>query len=173
MRARIPQPPRTVWQAAGALVQYAGQGLSVEAGHALGDTPTIPVDENWPDLGGFDVYDIVVRDGLVVDVTGMASRRADAGIRDGRIVRIGRIRERGREDIDAEGHVVAPGFIDGHTHMDAQVMGDPYGSCSCWHGVTTVVMGNCGFSLAPARTGERHFVVCNLERAGDSRRRAA
>jgi len=63
--------------------------------------------------------------------------------------------------------VVTPGFIDGHTHMDAQVFWDPYGTCSCWHGVTTVVMGNCGFTLAPCGKRERHLVVRNLERAED------
>ena len=63
--------------------------------------------------------------------------------------------------------VVAPGFIDGHTHMDAQVAWDPLGTCSCWHGVTSVVMGNCGFTLAPCRPDEKHLVVRNLERAED------
>ena len=86
----------------------------------------------------------------------------------GRIARIGRtIRERGREEIDARDLVVAPGFIDGHTHMDAQVAWDPLGTCSCWHGVTSVVMGNCGFTLAPCKPDERHLVVRNLERAED------
>jgi amidohydrolase family protein len=62
---------------------------------------------------------------------------------------------------------VTPGFIDGHTHMDAQVAWDPLGTCSCWHGVTTVIMGNCGFTLAPCRPDEKHLVVRNLERAED------
>src|SRR5262244_4285807 len=67
--------------------------------------------------------------------------RADVGVTSGRIARIGRtLRDRGRDEIDARGAVVAPGFIDGHTHMDAQVAWDPLGTCSCWHGVTTVVM---------------------------------
>jgi N-acyl-D-amino-acid deacylase len=86
---------------------------------------------------------------------------------DGRIVTIGRIRERGADEVDAEGHVVTPGFIDGHTHMDAQVLWDQVGSCSCFHGVTSVVMGNCGFTLAPARPDKRDLVVRNLERAED------
>ena len=84
-----------------------------------------------------------------------------------RIVAVGRVDGRGRREIDAEGHVVTPGFIDGHTHMDAQVFWDPLGTCSCWHGVTTVIMGNCGFSLAPARADARALVVRNLERAED------
>ena len=80
---------------------------------------------------------------------------------------VGAVDERGREEIDAEGHIVAPGFVDAHTHMDAQVFWDELGTSSCWHGVTTVVMGNCGFTLAPARPDERALVVRNLERAED------
>jgi N-acyl-D-aspartate/D-glutamate deacylase len=112
-------------------------------------------------------FDVVIRNGLVVDGTGMPPYRADVGLRDGLIASVGRIRERGERDIDADGHVVTPGFIDGHTHMDAQIFWDPLGSCSCWHGVTTVVMGHCGFTLAPASAEQSHLVVRNLERAED------
>ena len=112
-------------------------------------------------------YSLVVRNGTVVDGTGFPSYRADVGVRDDRIVAIGRIREKGAEEIDAEGHLVTPGFVDGHTHMDAQVFWDPLGTCSCWHGVTTAVMGNCGFTLAPARRGEEALVIRNLEKAED------
>ena len=84
-----------------------------------------------------------------------------------RIAAIGRIGEKGKEEIDATGQVVSPGFIDGHTHMDAQVFWDPLGSCSCWHGVTTVVMGNCGFTLAPGSPEQRDMVLSNLIRAED------
>ena len=112
-------------------------------------------------------YDLVIRGGTVVDGSGLPRYRADVGIRDDRIARIGTIHARGREEVDARHRVVAPGFIDGHTHMDAQVAWDPLGTCSCWHGVTSVVMGNCGFTLAPCRPDERHLVVRNLERAED------
>jgi len=112
-------------------------------------------------------YDLVVRNGVVVDGSGMPRYRADVGVIGGRVATIGRIRESAREVIDAEGRVVAPGFIDGHTHMDAQVFWDPLGTCSCWHGVTSVVMGNCGFTLAPCAKADRHLVVRNLERAED------
>ena len=114
-----------------------------------------------------DSYDVVIRNGLVVDGSGLGSYRADVGVRGGRIACIGRIRDRGTEEIDATGLAVTPGFIDGHTHMDAQVFWDHAGTNSCWHGVTTVVMGNCGFTLAPVRDDERSLVVRNLERAED------
>jgi N-acyl-D-amino-acid deacylase len=112
-------------------------------------------------------YDLVIRNGTVVDGSGLGSFRADVGVVGDRIACIGRIRDRGSREIDADGHVVTPGFIDGHTHMDAQVFWDPTGSNSCWHGVTTAVMGNCGFTLAPVRSNERALVVRNLERAED------
>ena len=112
-------------------------------------------------------YDLVIKNGTVIDGSGSARFRADVGIARGRIVRIGRIRESAREVIDAEGHVVAPGFVDGHTHMDAQIAWDPLGTCSCWHGVTTVVMGNCGFTLAPALWRRSTSSMRNLERAED------
>jgi N-acyl-D-amino-acid deacylase len=112
-------------------------------------------------------FDLVIRGGDVIDGSGLARFRADIGIRGGKIVRIGRINERGREEIDANDRVVTPGFIDGHTHMDAQIHWDPLGTSSCWQGVTTAVMGNCGFTLAPSRRDERALVVRNLERAED------
>src|SRR5881296_4189323 len=112
-------------------------------------------------------YDLVIKNGTVIDGSGLPGFRADVGVRHGRIVSIGRIRERGRETLDAEGHVVAPGFVDGHTHMDAQVFWDPMGTSSCYHGITTVVMGNCGFTLAPCAAEDKHFVVRNLQRAED------
>ncbi|HLM17060.1 MAG TPA: amidohydrolase family protein, partial [Acidimicrobiia bacterium] len=112
-------------------------------------------------------YDVVIRNGRVVDGSGFGSFRADVGVVDGVIARVGRIRQRGDHEIDADGHVVTPGFIDGHTHLDAQVFWDPQGANSCWHGVTTAVMGNCGFTLAPVRDDARALVVRNLERAED------
>lgn len=111
--------------------------------------------------------DLVVRGGTVIDGTGADGRTADVGVANGRIVEVGRIAARGAREIDAEGLAVTPGFIDGHTHMDAQIFWDALGTNSCWHGVTTVVMGNCGFSIAPLRAGQQHLVARNLERAED------
>ena len=112
-------------------------------------------------------YDLIIRNGTVIDGSGLPRFRADVGIVHGKIATIGKIRDRAKEVIDAEGHVVAPGFIDGHTHMDAQVFWDPLGTCSCWHGITSVVMGNCGFSLAPCSEKDKLLVMRNLERAED------
>jgi len=112
-------------------------------------------------------YDLLIQNGTIVDGSGEPRYQADVAIENGRIASIGRIRADAREVIDAEGHVVAPGFIDGHTHMDAQICWDPIGTCSSYHGVTSVVMGNCGFTLAPSRADARELVVRNLERAED------
>jgi N-acyl-D-aspartate/D-glutamate deacylase len=112
-------------------------------------------------------YDLVVKNGTVIDGSGLPRYRADIGVRRGRIASIGRIRERAREVLDADGRVVAPGFVDGHTHMDAQVFWDPLGTSSCYHGITTAVMGNCGFTLAPCAAADKHLVIRNLQRAED------
>lgn len=117
-------------------------------------------------------YDLVIKNGTVVDGSGSARYRADVAIADGRIAKIGRVNEKGKQTIDAEGHIVTPGFVDGHTHMDAQVFWDPLGSCSSYHGVTSVVMGNCGFTLAPCKQEDADLVFRSLERAEDLSRDA-
>ncbi|MBT6571642.1 MAG: amidohydrolase family protein [Gammaproteobacteria bacterium] len=117
-------------------------------------------------------YDLVIKNGTVVDGSGSARYRADVAITDGKIAKIGRVNEKSKQTIDAEGHVVSPGFVDGHTHMDAQIFWDPIGSCSSYHGVTSVVMGNCGFTLAPCKQEDADLVFRNLERAEDLSRDA-
>ena len=112
-------------------------------------------------------FDLVVKNGTVVDGTGAPGFRADIGVNDGKITAIGRLGDKAYRTVDADGHVVTPGFIDGHTHMDAQIFWDPLGSCSCYHGVTSVVMGNCGFTIAPCAERDAGFVFKNLERAED------
>lgn len=111
--------------------------------------------------------DLLIRGGSVIDGTGAARVTADVGIRDGRIVEVGRIAAPAKRTIDADGLVVSPGFIDGHTHMDAQVAWDPLGSCSCWHGVTSVVMSNCGFALAPCKPEDRDWYARCLSAVED------
>ncbi len=112
-------------------------------------------------------FDLLIRNGTLVDGSGMPRYRADVGVRQGRIAEIGQIRSPADETIDAEGMIIAPGFIDGHTHMDAQVAWDPAGTCSCWHGVTSVVMGNCGFALAPCKPEARDWFAECLEAVED------
>ena len=109
-------------------------------------------------------YDLLVRRGRVVDGSGLPSYVADVGVRDGKIVEVGRLRGTAARTIDADGLAVAPGFIDHHTHLDAQMLWDPYGTCEPQHGVTTVVMGNCGLSLAPIKKGDEDAVVQSFVR---------
>src|SRR5215467_7793942 len=118
-------------------------------------------------------FDLVVKDGMIVDGSGLPRYRADIGVKDGKIAEIGRVNgAAAKETLNAEGRVVAPGFVDGHTHMDAQIFWDPIGTSSCFQGVTSVVMGNCGFTLAPCRAEEADLVMRNLERAEDISRAA-
>ncbi len=111
--------------------------------------------------------DAIIRGGTVVDGSGKPRFSADIGIKDGRIAEIGKVTTQAARTIDADGLIVSPGFIDGHTHMDAQVAWDPIGSCSCWHGVTSVVMGNCGFALAPCKPEEREWYARCLSAVED------
>ncbi len=109
-------------------------------------------------------FDLVIRGGRVVDGTGMRAFSADVAIQDGRIARIGRVRDAADRVIDADGLVVTPGFIDVHTHYDVQLDWDPLATPSCWHGVTTALAGNCGFTLAPARAGDVDWLAGMLSR---------
>src|SRR5437016_5774943 len=109
-------------------------------------------------------FDLVVKNGWIVDGTGLPKRFGDVAVKDGKVVEMGRIDriEGAKRVIDADGQIVAPGFLDIHTHLDAQVTWDPILTSSCYHGITTVVMGNCGYTMAPSRLEARDYLLSVL-----------
>ena len=109
-------------------------------------------------------YDLKIAGGEIVDGSGAPRRRGDIGIKDGKVVALGEAPEPAARTIDAAGMIVAPGFVDVHTHYDAQVLWDPMLTISPWHGVTSVVVGNCGFGVAPTKPEHRDLVLRTLER---------
>src|ERR1700759_4407453 len=112
-------------------------------------------------------YDLVVRAGSVHDGNGGPARTADVAVAGDGIVEVGRVSGRGRREIDADGAVVAPGFVDIHTHYDGQATWDSRLQPSSWHGVTTVVMGNCGVGFAPVRKADRERLIELMEGVED------
>jgi N-acyl-D-amino-acid deacylase len=108
-------------------------------------------------------FDTIIKGGTVVDGSGLPQRLADVGIRDGLVTDIGRL-SGARETIDADGLVVMPGIVDVHTHYDPQLSFDPFATSSCFHGVTSVVAGNCGYSIAPCRAADREFMTALFAR---------
>jgi N-acyl-D-amino-acid deacylase len=115
--------------------------------------------KRWEDF----VYDVKFRNGLIVDGAGSPGYVGDVGVRAGRVVAVKDAPDEARREIDCTGLVICPGFIDVHTHYDVQLFWDRMLSPSPWHGVTTVVMGNCGFALAPAKAEDRHFLLETLQ----------
>jgi N-acyl-D-amino-acid deacylase len=105
------------------------------------------------------MLDLVIKNGIVVDGTGAPGRRGGIAVKDGRIAAVGDVQRRAERVIDAEGMVIAPGFLDIHTHYDAQLTWDPLATSSCWQGVTSVLVGNCGYSIAPCKPGDRDFLM--------------
>jgi N-acyl-D-amino-acid deacylase len=112
-------------------------------------------------------HDIVIRNGTIIDGTGAPARHGDVAIDGDRIVAVGEVGADGRQTYDAEGRLVTPGFVDIHTHLDAQITWDPVASSSCWHGVTSIVMGNCGVTFAPCRKEDRSYLARLMESVED------
>ena len=113
------------------------------------------------------MHDLVIRNGLLVDGTGAPAREADLAIDGGVVTAVGEVNDLGREEIDAAGMLVTPGFVDIHTHFDGQITWDPLLTPSFWHGVTTVVMGNCGVGFAPAAPNRRDWLIGLMEGVED------
>jgi len=113
------------------------------------------------------MHDLVIRGGLVVDGTGAAPRHADVAVEGGLIAQVGQVAAKGRREIDASGLLVTPGWVDIHTHYDGQATWDSELSPSCWHGVTTVVMGNCGVGFAPACPDRHEWLISLMEGVED------
>tara|TARA_B100001057_G_scaffold294162_1_gene294271 strand:+ start:1304 stop:3025 length:1722 start_codon:yes stop_codon:yes gene_type:complete len=113
------------------------------------------------------MFEMVIRNGTIIDGTGRDRYVADIGINDGKIVKIGEIKESSKNIIDAENKLVTPGWVDVHTHYDGQATWDPILAPSSWHGVTTVVMGNCGVGFAPVKPKDREFLIELMEGVED------
>jgi N-acyl-D-amino-acid deacylase len=107
-------------------------------------------------------YDLLIKNGTVIDGTGAPRRHADIAVKDGKIAEIGKINDGATKTIDAADCIVSPGFVDPHTHYDAQICWDPAITPSCWHGVTSVVMGNCGVGIAPCLPEAREVAMRDL-----------
>ena len=105
------------------------------------------------------MYDLIIRNGTIIDGSGDARFVADVAVQDGRITAVGKIEQTGHREIDATGKLVTPGWVDIHTHYDGQATWDPLLAPSSWHGVTTVVMGNCGVGFAPVKPQDRNFLI--------------
>ncbi len=112
-------------------------------------------------------FDLVIRNGTVIDGTGAAARRADVGILGDRIAEIGELSGTAKRTLNAEGRIVTPGFVDIHSHLDAQVSWDPICGSSCWHGVTSVVVGNCGVTFAPVKPMDHELLAKLMESVED------
>jgi N-acyl-D-aspartate/D-glutamate deacylase len=114
-----------------------------------------------------NLHDLVIRNGKILDGSGKKSFFGDIAIDDGKITSVGKIEGSGKEELDAKGNLVTPGWVDIHTHYDGQVSWDPYLTPSSWHGVTTAVMGNCGVGFAPVRPGDENFLIQLMEGVED------
>ena len=108
-------------------------------------------------------FDLIIRNGTIVDGTGAPRFAGDVAVKDGLIAQVGKVEGDASSEIDAGGHVIAPGWVDIHTHYDGQATWDAEMAPSSWHGVTTVVMGNCGVGFAPARPDRHEWLISLME----------
>ncbi|MGI9591786.1 MAG: amidohydrolase family protein, partial [Myxococcota bacterium] len=113
------------------------------------------------------MYDLILRGGTIADGTGAAPFQGDVAAKDGVIVAVGEVQGEARRELDARGLLVTPGFVDIHTHYDGQVTWDPHLTPSSWHGVTTVVFGNCGVGFAPVRPDGHDYLISLMEGVED------
>src|SRR3954452_25473166 len=113
------------------------------------------------------MHDLVVRGGTVVDGTGAKARTADVAVTDGKVTEVGKVDSKGRQEIDADGQLVTPGWVDIHTHYDGQATWDDVLAPTAWHGVTTLVMGNCGVGFAPAKPDQHGWLIGLMEGVED------
>ncbi len=112
-------------------------------------------------------HESVIRGGRIVDGTGGEPFVGDVAIDNGRITAVGEVSQPGRSELDATGHIVTPGFVDIHTHLDAQIGWDPHLTPLSWHGVTTAMLGNCGVTFAPVRPGDHGLLAAMMETVED------
>src|SRR5262245_25612251 len=146
-RLRRSSPPWKPWRKSGPTSRRGGcpRPTSRRPAHR-----PAPFDQKEPAMA----YDLLIKNGRIIDGSGMPVFRGDVAVQHGKIVAIGKLRDSAARTIDADGLVVAPGFIDNHCHYDAQVTWDPLCTFSCYHGATSVIIGNCSLALAPVRRGQ-------------------
>src|SRR6266481_2685002 len=162
---RMALPAHLIVLAAESVASFSPLSIDIPIHSVRPSVATLILHISDTEVAAMAEFDLVIQNGMVIDGTRMPRFRGDVGIKNGRIARIGRLRSTDADEtIDASGLIVAPGFVDLHTHYDAQLFWDPYCSISSWHGVTSVVIGNCGFGFAPVRPESRERAMLSMTR---------
>src|ERR1700735_5512094 len=168
VRHRVADPaPRAPYPAMANASSRASPAARAPGPDGNGPTMAARAQRAGPRGGVMAEFDLVVRGGTLIDGTGAPGRRADVAVRGGRIAAVGHIEGRGTREVDADGALVLPGFVDIHTHYDGQAMWDSSLTPSAWHGVTTLVMGNCGVGFAPVRPDDHDRLIELMEGVED------